>query len=59
MLMGVHYIKQPRISAMWLGWEWDESHISILLTDACGDSGWLGIKCAVAYGIHRWVGLVN
>ena len=47
MLMGVHSIKLPRISRMWLDEKWG-SHISILPTDACGDSGWEGIKAAIA-----------
>lgn len=33
----------------WLG----ESHISILLTNAYGDSGWMGIKFIIAYGCLR------
>ena len=33
----------------WLG----ETHISILLKDAYGDSGWMGIKIIIAYGCLR------
>ena len=38
-----------------------ESHISILLTNAYGDSGWvLNLHLlTVDYGRHRWEGLVN
>ena len=37
------------LACCWLG----ESHISILLTDACGNSGWVGIKFIIAYGCLR------
>ena len=53
-LMGVYGIKLPRISRMWLdGEEWGESYISLLLTDANGNSWWVGIKCAFAYDCLR------
>ena len=54
MLMGVECIKLACVSRMWLDWEFGESHISILLADAYGDSGWVGIKGAVAYGCLRY-----
>ena len=49
MLMGVHCIKLQCNSRMWLDGECGESQISLLLTDAYGDSGWVGIKRAFAY----------
>ena len=40
----------------------EKSHISILLTDAYGDCGWLVLSVQmllVAYGRLRWVELIN
>ena len=52
MLMGVHYIKLLCISRMWLEGEW-RSLIYLYCLRMPTDSGWVGIKCAIAYGCLR------
>ena len=61
MLMGVHCIKLPRISRMWLDVELGSLKCLCCLgmpTDIVG--GWvLYVQLlTVAYGRHRWVGLI-
>ena len=52
MLMGVHCITLLVLLGCG-GMGSGESHISILLTDAYGDSEWVGIKSEIAYGCLR------
>ena len=62
MFMGVHSIKLPRISWMWLDGEWGSLiylYCIRMPTEIVG--GWvLNLQLlTVAYGRHRWVGLKN
>ena len=57
MLVGVHSTKLPTdlFDVAGLG----SLIYLILLTDAYGDSGWVGNKCIIAYGRHGFVGFIN
>ena len=62
MLMGVHCVKLLRIFRMWLEGEWGSLIYLYCLrmpTEIVG--GWvLNVQLlTVAYGKHRWVGLIN